>query len=434
MRKFQKGKNRGVRRSQNYSVGKHSILELNNLDDDVLSDKQPEETLIKRNLVEDSHPEPDRRWGEYGNFRLVGHGKITNPNTCGIHTTTRGCLHVEKHNITTLDGNNHAGKMYFRRHPLYCYKSSCPVCYKHGWAIREAGRIEHRIKEASKNFGLAEHIVLSVPVRDYHLSFTTLRRKAVEVANKRGIIGGCLIFHGFRYRPHKGWYWSPHFHCIGFVLGGYVRCRNCERKSNCDPCCNGFDSRAWKLFNKDGWYVKVLGRRKTVFGTAWYQLHHSTYDSSVRNFHIATWFGVCSYRKLKVTPEVRKELCPICQSELVEVRYTGSDYEQFLGKRDGFADLVENGVVVWSEKPHRRRKGIAVARLQESSITNQEFDLWMAYTNDKIDKKLPKQVFTCFLCNQQILNINGMRMLDGRRPVHTHCLEKLQDGIREVAH
>lgn len=397
-------------------------------EDDIITDEQPNDELIKQGLIETIHPEPNRRWGEYGVFRLVGHGEITNPNTCGKHTTTKGCLHVEKHNIATLDGKNYVGKIYYRRHPLYCYKSSCPVCYKHGWAIREAGRIEHRIKEASKQFGLAEHIVLSVPLREYHLSFKALRNKAAKVAKKRGVIGGCLIFHGFRYKPYKGWYWSPHFHCIGFVFGGYARCRNCERKSNCDSGCNGFDSRAWKLFNKDGWYVKVLGKRKTIFGTAWYQLHHSTYDSSVRNFHIATWFGVCSYRKLKVTPEVRKELCPICQSELVDIRYTGFNREQFSGRREGFADLVENGVSVWSEKPCRRRKRIAVARnvLGRPRFKSQKG------MEKLVDEIFPSQFPVCFCCGKAIHSINHLDNVDGR-PVHTHCKEKLEDRIKEVA-
>jgi hypothetical protein len=53
--------------------------------------------------------------------------------------------------------------------------------------------------------------------------------------------------------------------------------------------------------------------------TAWYQLNHASYDKTKKRFHIATWFGVCSYRKLKVTPEKRKELCPICQHELVDI-------------------------------------------------------------------------------------------------------------------
>jgi hypothetical protein len=66
-----------------------------------------------------------------------------------------------------------------------------------------------------------------------------------------------------------------------------------------------------------------LGERKSAFGTAWYQLNHASYDKTKKCFHIATWFGVCSYRKLKVTPEKRKEICPICQHELVYINYVG---------------------------------------------------------------------------------------------------------------
>ena len=234
-----------------------------------------------------------------------------------------------------------------------CYKSSCPFCYKHGWAVREAGRIEHRTKKASKKFGLAEHIVLSVPVRDYHLSSKALRRKAVEVAKKRGVIGGCLIFHGFRYRPHRGWYWSPHFHCIGFVLGGYAGCRNCERKSNCDSRCNGFDSRAWKLFNKDGWYVKVLGKRKTIGGTAWYQLNHASVrrGANSKKSHVATWWGVCSYRKLKLingSDVGIRHKCPVCGKDLVRLRYLGVFSEISISRRGELVPMFDgDGEPLW---------------------------------------------------------------------------------------
>lgn len=411
-----------------------------NFEDDIIDDQQPEEELIKAGLVDVPHPEPERVWGEYGVFKLVGHGEVTNPNTCGKHVTTKGCLCVGKHNVTVLDGRSFDGKVYYRRHPLYCYKSSCPVCYKHGWAVREAGRIEHRIKESSKRFGLAEHIVLSVPLRDYHLPFKALRSKAVKVAGKRGVIGGCLIFHGFRYKPCKGWYWSPHFHCIGFVLGGYARCRNCKflHERNCQDSCDGFHARAWRLFNKDGWYVKVLGKRKTIFGTAWYQLHHSSYDSSVKNFHIATWFGVCSYRKLKVTPEKRKELCPICQSELVDIRYTGFNREQFSDEREGFADLVENGVVVWSEKPRRGRKGKSGSSVVfdegkncyvDRSVEDEAFRQYELSEDAKakIDSFFP----VCFHCHLAIAHIDHLATVGGR-PVHIHCKEKLENGRKEV--
>jgi len=406
---------------------------------DVMDDQEPEEELVKRGLVDVPHPEPDRRWGEYGNFRLVGHGEVTNPNTCGKHVTTKGCLRVEKHNVTILGGKSFDGKVYFRRHPLYCYKSSCPVCYKHGWAVREAGRIESRTKEASKQFGLAEHIVLSVPLRDYHLSFKALRRKTVEVAKKRGVVGGCLIFHGFRYKRHKGWYFSPHFHCIGFVLGGYAECRNCKRKYDCTVKgsyeCGGFVARSYKEHKKDGFICKVLGARKTIFGTAWYQLNHSTYDSSVKNFHVATWFGVCSYRKLKVTPEVHKELCPICQSELVDIRYTGSDHEQFSDKREGFADFIEDGVVVWVEKPRRRRKGIAEARLKPSDYVGGKLPKHIKERYEKLDKEREtRQFYVCFICGKAIHDVMGMRTLSGGQRVHFDCLNRVKEryGRKEV--
>ena len=157
-----------------------------------------------------------------------------------------------------------------------------------------------------------------------------LRLKAVKILNSRGIIGGVLIFHGFRYRAFDVYknsiqnmsecYWSPHFHCIGFILGGYAQCRKCpkfEAKSviTCAGC-NGFEARTRRLFEKDGYIVKVKGERKTIMGTAWYQLNHASVKRNVARFHVATWFGTCSYRKLKVTIEKRKELCPICQTRI----------------------------------------------------------------------------------------------------------------------
>ena len=100
-----------------------------------------------------------------------------------------------------------------------CDNPLCPKCYRYGWANREAGRIETRLKEASKRFGLIEHIVVSVPDNDYGLSLEELRTKCVKVLSARGCIGGCLIFHAFRYRnsiesrksglPVR-WFWSLH--------------------------------------------------------------------------------------------------------------------------------------------------------------------------------------------------------------------------------
>lgn len=46
-----------------------------------------------------------------------------------------------------------------------------------------------------------------------------------------------------------------------------------------------------------------MGERRTVGGTAWYQLNHATVKVGVKCFRVVTWFGVCSYRKLKVSPD-----------------------------------------------------------------------------------------------------------------------------------
>jgi NMD protein affecting ribosome stability and mRNA decay len=71
---------------------------------------------------------------------------------------------------------------------------------------------------------------------------------------------------------------------------------------------------------------------------------------------VVTWYGNCSYRRLKVTYEVRKMVCPLCLHELEDGVYSGGkvfakdksvrDYV-----RDSWLPLVEDGVVVWSAHP-----------------------------------------------------------------------------------
>jgi hypothetical protein len=112
-------------------------------------------------------------------------------------------------------------------------------------------------------------------------------------------------------------------------------------------------------FEKDGYIVKVMGERKTIFGTAWYQLNHASIKKGVSRFHVATWFGVCSYRKLKVTVEVKKAVCPICEHDLGAIRYFGVKrivFDRSLHgyKRDSFEDYEEGGRVVWVESVKRK--------------------------------------------------------------------------------
>ena len=140
---------------------------------------------------EDSEPLENGNFS-FGNFNLVGHGEVTNEK-CGVFRGFYGCLRVELHDKTDLNGVCYKGKVFVRSYFSSCDKPSCPVCFKRGWAVREAGRIEGRLKEASKRFGLVEHIVVSVPVRDYGLSYEVLRKKAVKALKIRGVVGGVLI-------------------------------------------------------------------------------------------------------------------------------------------------------------------------------------------------------------------------------------------------
>jgi hypothetical protein len=281
-------------------------------------------------------PEEDG-WASYGVWKLVGNGKVAT-DMCGKYRTLKGCTRVEKHDHVGLDGINYKGKDYVKVVHHWCNRPSCPICFKHGWAVREAHKAAGRLAEASKRFGKCEHLSASVPPVDYGLPYVKMRLRCIKALYARGIVGGQLIFHAFRYADFEearrknvplGWYYSPHFHMLGFILGGFRKCRRCEHVDDkgsrfCCGGCTGFYGRSKECNKKDLYIVEVEGERETVFGTAWYQLNHASVDSSKRRFHVSTWFGCCSYRKLKVTVEKKKELCPICGEELEKLMYVGS--------------------------------------------------------------------------------------------------------------
>jgi hypothetical protein len=318
---------------------------------------------------------PYNGWGCHGSHVLVGNGKVTNPTKCGSFFGLYGCLNVELHDLITLEGHNHKGKVFIRKRFHSCDKPTCPVCFMSGWAVREARNIEDRISKASSKFGLAEHMVASVPQTDYSLPFEKLKRKILKVLKSRYVLGGVHIFHAFRYaNPEEarkkhvpvGWYWSPHFHILGFVDGGYSKCRKCENMMVNGQVkyplkclgCKGFEGQTRRMWNKEGgknkgYIVLVMGKRKSVFGTAWYQLNHASIVSHNERAHVATWFGTCSKRKLKLAKGDRLEraTCPICNYPLERVNYAGDDYAGLMGEwwsmefEDDFLD--ENATVKW---------------------------------------------------------------------------------------
>jgi len=280
------------------------------------------------------------------------------------------CDRVGLHeSIGKLAGKDYAGKVFVRKVHFSCDKPSCPICYRYGWAVREARKIEARLVEASKLWGDVEHIFVSIPPKSYGVSDEkVLRSMALKALEALGVIGGGAIFHGSRHRRYEqmghafrqvGTDWKPHYHVLGFIRGGYARCRGCGHKNSCVEGCGGFDDRRWQYFLKTGVYVKVvLAERKTIFGTAWYQLNHASIKRDAERSHVVTWFGVVSYRKLKVKVVKKVGVCPVCKHPLKKADYSGSK-NHVLNRyasgyeRDSMEDLKEGGVVVWREAVKR---------------------------------------------------------------------------------
>jgi hypothetical protein len=240
---------------------------------------------------------------------------------CGRWVSFLVCKNVEGHKGISLAGTDCTGKVVVRHNHMWCTKSSCPVCFIRGWSVREARSIAGRFVEADKRgFGKVEHIMVSVPIVDRDLPESVLRVKARRALFDRGVIGGCMIFHGFRVdRDRHVLAWGAHYHVLGYIEGGYC-CRDC--KKSCVGC-SGFEARTRREFEKDGCIVKVLDERKTIFGTAWYQLNHATIRIGIKRFQSVTWFGVCSYRKFKSEKVKSENLCPACGEDMVRSVYVG---------------------------------------------------------------------------------------------------------------
>jgi predicted Zn-ribbon and HTH transcriptional regulator len=258
------------------------------------------------------------------NFMPVDRGARTS-NLCGKWLSFQVCDHKELHEGVMVDGIDCTGKIVVSHSHLWCHKSSCPVCFIRGWSVREARNIEGRLKVASeRGFGDVEHLTVSVPVEDYGLSEEVLRRKSRMALLVRGVLGGAMIFHGYRKDRSRGVLsWSPHYHVLGFVRGGFDVCRDCVHDRGDCASCSFFKGREVREYAKDKYLVKVLEKRKTVIGTAFYQLNQATIRVGIKRFHVATWFGVCGYSKLKGKKLKAVATCPACHSEMVKKVHWG---------------------------------------------------------------------------------------------------------------
>lgn len=301
-----------------------------------------ERVRLNRQLLENKYwamPVDDEG---YENYVPVGRGVKTS-DLCGRHVSFHACKNVEAHRGVVIKGVDYTGKMVVRHKHLWCHKSSCPVCFIRGWSVRQARFIEGRVNEGvERGFGDVEHVVVSVDPKDYGLSEAALRKKARAVLVSCGVFGGTMIFHGYRMDRGRGVLsWGAHYHVLGFVDGGYDRCRKCKAGGKFVDCknCDGVDGKLYKAYGESGFIVRVLEERKTVYGTAWYQMHHSTVRLGIKRFHVVTWFGSCGYNnfKRKSAVSVAETVCPVCRGEMVKVAYVG---KRRISRNIGDSDYV----------------------------------------------------------------------------------------------
>lgn len=248
----------------------------------------------------------------HNGFRLVGSGEPYDD--CGtiLPLKTVGCLEVKNHTQTTLD-RGFKGQVVIKIAQRDCMRAECPQHY-HSWANKEADNITHRIENyyQYKTGASPLHLTVSVPINEWYLDFAKMRQKANKLALLVGFRGGCCVYHPFRQEKwSKRWYYSPHFHIIGF---GFIQ---------------GTD----KVHKDTGWVIKNLGRRKSVRATAFYQLSHCGISGK---HHTVVWFGCMSYNKFKC-PDRPDNLikCPICGLEMLPVKYVGNDENFYDNVRAG---------------------------------------------------------------------------------------------------
>lgn len=259
------------------------------------------------------------------NFSPIGRGQPSSP-ACGQWVGLSVCKNVEGHKGLFLGGLDATGKVVVRHHHLWCNKSSCPVCFARGWSTRRARSITGRLDEGVKRgFGKVEHISVSVPVADRNLPEPVLRKKSLAALKDRGVNGGGMMFHGFREdRIGDVLVWSAHYHVLGFIEGrGFDVCRDCVHgRGDCEGC-TGFKGREVRGYRRDGYIVKVLPERKTVFGTAFYQLNHCTIRQGVKRFSPITWFGCMSYSKFGSEKQHVEDCCPVCSEDMTRSVHLG---------------------------------------------------------------------------------------------------------------
>jgi hypothetical protein len=256
----------------------------------------------------------------------VGRGSPSS-DFCGRWVNDMTCKNVEGHKGVMLGDVDCTGKIVVGHKHLWCHKSSCSICFYRGWASRESRSIAGRVEGGERRgLGKPEHVTVSVPEADRDLPEPVLRERCAAAAFDRGMGGFCMIPHAVRIdRRNKRLKRSPHYHLIGFIKGGFDRCRDCVHNRGDCASCDGFKGREVRGYAKDGHLVKVFESRKTIVGTAKYQLGHATARVGIKRSPLVTWWGSMACRKYKSSSVPVEDTCPACGEEMTRSIHVGKD-------------------------------------------------------------------------------------------------------------
>lgn len=218
---------------------------------------------------------------------------------------------------------------YARRVKFNCARAECPVCHR-TWILKATQAIVERIA-AGRPAIRSRPIHISVspprPTWDGLLTkkgYLKTRRKAQRLAKKAGFHGGCCIYHPYRENKQTNrWRWSPHYHMMGY----------------------GWIKGTAGLHATTGWIVKNHRVRKSIGGTAYYQLSHAGVKAG---HHVVTWFGSLSWKALRI-PRTRPtpETCPTCGAQLRPLIWIGIGDNPLADLDEAEASLVVAEWTYW---------------------------------------------------------------------------------------
>jgi len=237
-------------------------------------------------------------------FKMIGTGQAKD--YCG-EFMTEGCDNTHAHPKGMLYGQN-------RR--LGCKSSACPKCWDI-WLRKETSRVTERIEKyrllaQKKGWRNTKpiHVIVSPPKWKQNITFTELKKEMRKMAKRAGVFGGCVMFHAYRLtKDRKTWYYSPHFHIIGY---GWVK-------------------NTKKISSDEGWVIKNKGTRDSsgsIYNTVGYLLSHTAIAKGVAS---VTWFGDLGYRakySFELKPDIiesHSDTCPFCNQYLLKFELVSMD-------------------------------------------------------------------------------------------------------------